>query len=116
MDTPPHPQSHPCLLSLILRISSGHLGVPQTTGSEGWDTRNRYCGDRMLRQATPNRPEQSIQMGGLRGQDQGWESALETENKAWKARKDVRPYPVFLAFLIASPICNSLQLGGNSQE
>lgn len=55
-------------------------------------------------------------MGGLRGQDQGWESALETEKKAWKARKDVRPYPVFPAFLMAPHICKSLQLGGSSQK
>lgn len=98
MDTPPHPQPHPCLLSLILRISSGHLGVPQTTGSEGWDTRNRYCGDRMLRQATPNRPEQSIQMGGLRGQDQGWESALETENKSLESQEGCQALPSFSCF------------------
>lgn len=55
-------------------------------------------------------------MGGLRGQDQGKETALETEKKAWEAREDVGPCPVFLAFPMAPPICESLQFRGSSQK
>lgn len=42
--------------------------------------------------------------------------ALETEKKAWEARNNVRSCPVFLAFLMAPPICESLQFKGSSQK
>lgn len=65
---------------------------------------------------TPNRPKQSIQRGGLRGQDQGYESAVETDRKAWEAREGVKPCPVFLAFLMVPPVCKGLQVREGSQE